>query len=83
MRPQRPVRNVSRSLRSQRIPGRASEPIETRGLKGASGSRLLPGTSGVESPPGHNYSANTAERYGDSVGAIFGGKTDREFTYGK
>ena len=74
MRPQRPSKNVSRSLRAQRIPGRASEPIEVSKLKGGAGSRMLQGESGVEPPPGYDHNENTAARYGAEVGRIFGGR---------
>lgn len=68
-----PSKNISRSLRSQRSPGRAGSPISVSKPRGGAGSRMVPGESGVESAPGREEE-NCASRYGGAVGGLVGGR---------
>lgn len=66
-----PSKNVSRSLRGQRAPGRAQEPISTSSQT-RGGSMIVPGEGKVEVPPGRER-ANSAAEYGNPLGRKVGG----------
>lgn len=69
----KPAMNISKSLRGQRAPGRASEPVKVGKLT-PGGSRIVPGESGVEGPPGAKRERNSVVHYAEPLGRHFGGK---------
>lgn len=65
-------KNMSASIRGQRVPGREETPISVEGLKQGPGSRIIPGESGVERPPGTRE--RSAARFADANGRRVGGR---------
>lgn len=61
-----PSKNVSASLRGQRLPGQEGMPISVSQLKSGKSSGVLPGERGVERPPGMRHSTN-ASHYADPL----------------
>lgn len=55
-----PSRNVTKSLRSQRIPARGPEPVEVSAQVRGKPSMIVPGEGGVESEPAPRHERSAA-----------------------
>jgi hypothetical protein len=67
-----PSKNVSRSLRGQRAPGRKQTGVSVSKLT-TGGSMIVPGEGGVEDPPGARHT-NSAKDHADALGRLVGGR---------
>ena len=66
-----PSKDISASLRSQKVAGRSPVTPQRTSLKPASAiSMTVPGDGGVEAPPHRDMQDRSASRYADAAGTL-------------
>ncbi len=68
----KPSKNISASLRGQKVSGRGGEDVQVSGMRDAKPSMTIPGEGGVEAPPGGRHDRSAAHFTGPM--SRFGGK---------